>query len=210
MWGDENMSNKAREFDKIAQEIFAPIYPAIAKQALDKAQIKEGICLDIGCGGGYLGLAIAEISDLNIYSMDNKPEAIEVLQENILKKQFEIRVKPLIGDVHNIPLETNSVQLAISRGSMFFWEEQVQALNEIYRVLAPGGFAYIGGGFGTPQIKEKIDEKMLQINPNWLEFTNKNIGPDEPAKWHNILSKTNIPEFNIEHNPVEMWIVFRK
>lgn len=34
--------------------------------------------------------------------------------------------------------------------------------------------------------------------------------PDEPAKWHNILSKTNIPEFNIEHNPVEMWIVFRK
>ncbi|HZK37921.1 MAG TPA: class I SAM-dependent methyltransferase [Clostridia bacterium] len=204
------MSNKAREFDKIAHEIFAPIYPAIAKQVLDKAQINEGICLDIGCGGGYLGLAIAEAGDLNIYSMDNKPEAIEILQENILKRQFELRIKPLIGDVHNIPLETDSVQIAISRGSMFFWEEQVQALNEIYRVLAPGGFAYIGGGFGTPQIKEKIDEKMLQINPNWLEFTNKNIGPDEPAKWHNILSKTNIPEFNIEHNPVEMWIVFRK
>ncbi len=204
------MGNKAREFDKIAREVFAPIYPAIARQVLDKAQINEGICLDIGCGSGNLGLAIAGVSDLDIYLMDNDPEAIEVLQENVIKQQLESRVKPLVGDVHKIPLETDSVQIAISRGSMFFWEEQVQALNEIYRVLAPGGFAYIGGGFGTPQIKKRVDERMSEINPDWFGFVNKNIGPEQPPKWRDILSKTDIPEFDIEHNSYEMWLVFRK
>lgn len=204
------MGKKAKEFDKIAQEIFAPVYPAIARQILGKAQINDGLCLDIGCGSGYLGLAIAKMSDLNIYSIDNNPEAIELLQQNIIKHQLKSRVKPLLGDVHNISLEKDSVQLAISRGSMFFWEEQEKALNEIYRVLAPGGLAYIGGGFGTFEIKEEIDKKMLQRNPNWLEHLNKNIGSKEPSKWHDILCKTDIPKFDIEHNPIEMWIVFRK
>ena len=204
------MNNKAREFDKIAHEVFAPIYPVIARQVLDKAQINEGICLDIGSGSGNLGLAIAKTSDLDIYLMDNNPEAIEILQENIVKQQFESRAKPLVGDVHNIPLETDSVQLAISRGSMFTWEKQVQALNEIYRVLAPGGFAYIGGGFGTSQIKRRVDERMSQINPDWFGFVNKNIGPEQPSKWRDILSETDIPEFDIEHNSYEMWLVFRK
>lgn len=204
------MGNKAKEFDKIAHEIFAPIYPAIAKQMLDKAQISEGTCLDIGCGSGHLGLAIAKASNLNIYLMDNSPEAIEVLQENISDQQLESRARPLVGDVHNIPLETGSVQIAISRGSMFFWEEQVQALNEIYRVLAPGGFAYIGGGFGSSQIKKRVDERMSQINPDWFGFVNKNIGHEQPLKWREILSETDIPEFDIEHNSYEMWLVFRK
>lgn len=204
------MGNKAREFGRIAQEIFAPIYPVIARQAIDRTQINEGLCLDIGCGGGHLGLAIAEACDLDVYSMDNNPDAIEVLRENIVERELESRVKPLVGNVHSIPLETGSVQLAVSRGSMFFWEDKVQALNEVYRVLSPGGFAYIGGGFGTPQIKEQIDKKMLQINPDWLEFIDKNIGPEEPPKWKDILSKTDIPKFNIEHNPVEMWLIFNK
>ena len=142
--------------------------------------------------------------------MDSNPEAIAGCTENIIEQNLKPRIKSLIGDVHNIPLESNSVQLAISRGSMFFWEDKVQALNEIYRVLSPGGFAYIGGGFGTPQIKKQIDEKMLQINPDWLGFVEKNIGPKESSKWRGILSKTNIPTFNMEHNPIEMWIVFRK
>ncbi len=204
------MGNKAKEFDKIAQEIFAPIYPAIARQVLDKSQINDGICLDIGCGGGHLGFAIAEISNLNIYSMDNNIETAEILRKNITDCQLESRIKPLIGDVHNIPLEMNSVQLSVSRGSMFFWKEQVQALNEVYRVLEPGGFAYIGGGFGTVQIKEQIDKKMLQRNPDWLNFVDKNIGLHQPPKWRDILSQTDIPEFDIEHNSFEMWIVFRK
>lgn len=93
---------------------------------------------------------------------------------------------------------------------MFFWEEQVQALNEIYRVLAPGGFAYIGGGFGSSQIKKQVDERMSQINPDWFGFVNKNIGPEQPLKWREILSETDIPEFDIEHNSYEMWLVFRK
>ncbi len=204
------MGNKAKEFDKMAREVFAPAYPVVAKQILEKTKVSQGSCLDIGCGSGYLGLAIALASDLNIYSMDNDPEMLKLLQQNLVDLQLESRVKPLLGDVHKISIETDSIHLAVSRGSMFFWENPVQAFNEIYRVLAPGGMACIGGGFGTLKIKQQIDQTMLQRNPNWLEHLRKNIGPEAPKKWRQILSKTNIPKFNIEHSPTGMWIVFRK
>ncbi len=204
------ISNKARKFDKIAREIFAPAYPAIAQQILSKTQIRQGLCLDIGCGSGYLGLSVAEKSDLIVYAMDSDPLALEILEENIRKLKLERKVKPLTGDVHNIPLESNTIQLAISRGSMFSWEKPIKALNEIYRVMAPNGMAYIGGGFGTAAIKEQIDKEMLKINPQWLEKQKRNIGPEQAAKWQNVLAETDIAEFDLIHNPVEMWLVFQK
>ncbi len=204
------IANKAREFDKIAREVFAPAYPIIAKQILEKTQIKQGYCLDIGCGSGYLGLNIAQKSNLYVYAMDNDPQALEILKENIQQLGLGARVEALSGNVHNIPLENDRVQLIISRGSMFSWEEPLSAFNEVYRVLAPNGKGYIGGGFATAEIKKQIDEEMLKRNPNWLVHQNKKIGPKQPAKWRETMLETNIPEFDIIHNPVEMWIVFEK
>lgn len=204
------MGNKAREFDSLAKEVFAPIYPLIAAQTIEKAGFNEGTCLDVGTGSGYLGLNIAKISDFKVMAMDNNSDSIEVLKENILQWGLDSQVKALLGDVHDIPLATDSVQLVVSRGSMFFWDETITAFNEIYRVLSPKGVGFIGGGFGNLEVKAVVDQKMLKKNPKWLEQLNNRIGPKEPEKWRNIISKTNIANFDIIHNPVEMWIVFRK
>jgi 2-polyprenyl-3-methyl-5-hydroxy-6-metoxy-1,4-benzoquinol methylase len=50
------MSRNAMEFDKIAQEIFFPIYPVIADDILKLTGIRSGRLLDVGSGGGHLGL----------------------------------------------------------------------------------------------------------------------------------------------------------
>lgn len=49
------MKMDPHEFDRIARGVFAPVYPVIAAQILDRTGIRKGVCLDIGCGGGYLG-----------------------------------------------------------------------------------------------------------------------------------------------------------
>ena len=55
----ESQQAKALEFDEIAERIFAPIYPVLAAQIMAETGIKRGNCLDIGCGGGLLGLHVA-------------------------------------------------------------------------------------------------------------------------------------------------------
>lgn len=57
----------AVQMNEIAQTIFAPIYPVIARQALDITRINRGLCLDIGSGPAMLAIAVArKAPDLNV------------------------------------------------------------------------------------------------------------------------------------------------
>jgi hypothetical protein len=49
------MEIDAQKFDRIARGVFAPVYPVIAGQIIARTGVTRGVCLDIGCGGGYLG-----------------------------------------------------------------------------------------------------------------------------------------------------------
>jgi ubiquinone/menaquinone biosynthesis C-methylase UbiE len=204
------MSNKAEEFDQIAREIFAPIYPFIAKQFLAESKISQGLCLDLGCGSGYLGLALAEQSDLSVYLVDNNPEMLVIAQRNIDNRQLKNQATVMLADVENIPLVNNTAQLIVSRGSVYFWQDQPQAFREIYRVMAPGGMAFIGGGFGTPELKRRIDHEMVQRNPGWPEQVRRRIGPEAAEEFRSILAETGIADFYIEQSPVSMWVVISK
>lgn len=202
------MSSKAEEFDRLAREVFAPCYPVIARQIMAKTGISQGLCLDLGCGSGYLGLAFAESSTMNIILLDNDREMLNLCQRNIDERQLGDRVRMESGDVHHIPLPDGSVQLAVSRGSLFFWEDQVQAFREIFRVLAPGGMACIGGGFGTPEIKQQIDQEMERRDSGWQEHLRGKIGASAPDKYHPLLAAAGISAYEIDHGPNGLWIIF--
>ena len=66
---------------------------------------------------------------------------------------------PCTGSVQDIPLEQDTIDLAISRGSVPFWEDLPTAFAEIHRVLAPGGQAYIGGGLGDPKTRALVEKR---------------------------------------------------
>lgn len=200
----------AKEFGRIANEILAPVYPVIAGKIISDTGITRGYCMDLGCGPGHLGLALARISELRISLLDKEPDMVQIAQKNIDGQNLGERVKALLVDVADLPADDCTVQLVVSRGSLFFWEEPVRVFNEAYRVLSSGGVAVIGGSFGNPRIKEEVDRKMTEINPKWNEDVLKRIGPDEPQKWREILSQSVIPDFHIDHTSYSMWIKFMK
>ncbi|MDD3306335.1 MAG: class I SAM-dependent methyltransferase [Acetobacterium sp.] len=204
------MSSKAENFDRMVQEVFAPVFPVIARDFLKKSGITAGTCLDIGCGTGYMGLAMAEASDLEVTMLDCDPEMLGIAQLNCRQRQLDNQVKLLEADVHEIPFEDESVQLVVSRGSVFFWQDQAKAFREIYRVLAPGGTAFVGGGFGTPELKAQIDAEMLKRNPNWLDDLQQRIGPQAPIAFHEILTKSDIPRFEIDYTQIGIWVIIQK
>jgi len=204
------MEIDVQEFDKVAREVFAPIYPVIAEQIKQKTGIITGKCLELGCGGGYLGIALARITDLQIILLDTSREMLNVAASNISDCGLEARMQTLQADVQEIPLEDQSVDLIISRGSVFFWEDQQTAFEEIYRILTPNGVAYVGGGFGTAELRKQVAVEMEKRDKNWNEENKKRIGEHAPEAFQSKLEKAKIPRFVIDRNEAGLWIVIRR
>ena len=200
-------------YDERARGANAPIYAHYAKKIKQATGITNGVCLDVGCGGGYLGLALARITDLDFIFMDRSSAMLERADRHIIEDGLQGRARTLPGDVHRIPLEDNAVNLVISRGSIPFWKDPQIALKEIYRVLAPEGRAYVGGGRGTPAMQEQIaaDLKARGIAPP--EDRPRRDGPPRrmmKRDYNEILQKTGIPFFNVTKGDDGMWIQMRK
>jgi ubiquinone/menaquinone biosynthesis C-methylase UbiE len=49
----------------------------------------------------------------------------------------------IVGDIHNLPFTDNSVDAIICIAVLEHVENPIKATSEIYRVLKPGGYAYI-------------------------------------------------------------------
>ena len=133
-------------FYKSATSILMPVYPALAKQIVADYGITKGICVDVGGGSGSLSLALAKVTDLTCYVVDLDPAAIRLCGIVTDEAQLTGRIRALEGDAQNLPLRDNFADLVISRGSIFFWQDQLQGLKEAYRILRPGGVAFVGCG----------------------------------------------------------------
>lgn len=201
---------KALEFDEIASNVFAPIYSVIASQIKEKTNINKGTCLDIGCGGGHLGAEVTKITNMFTFLLDISPYALKIADNRIKNNDLDYRMETLCGDVHNIPFEDETIELAISRGSIWFWEDQVKAFKEIYRVLSKGGCAYIGGGYGNAKLKKEVFEKMEAREGDW-EGRRKGFVKDNNAeKFNRILTEANIPSYEIIDNDSGLWAFIKK
>jgi len=204
------MAGFGDDFEKIVKGAFAPIYPVIAKQIVDKCKITRGNCIDVGCGSGPLSIMLAKITDLDIYAMDVSTKAIELLKDKIETEGLSKRIKPMLNDAESMPFDDGFADLIVSRGSMFFWNDQTKVFKEIYRVLKPNGMAYIGCGFGTSELFEEVKKKMEEIDPQWDENRKKRLENDDASKIERILKETKIPVHEIIDEDSEYWIILKK
>lgn len=203
------MKMNVKAFNEISTNVFFPIYPVIAEQIFEETQMKRsGKCMDLGSGNGYLGLSIAKQTDMDVCLYDINEEMLQLAEANIEKYQLSDRVHTTLGDVSDISYQDESIDLITSRGSMFFWENRVQAFKEIYRVLKPGGYAYLGGGFGNKSLKDEIDREMLSRDPMWLENVKRRKGSE--ANYEEELRKAKIDNYHMINDERGFWIIIHK
>lgn len=97
--------------------------------------------LDVGCGSGWLARRLAEmVPEGRVVGMDVSDEMIRVARRTSL--DFE-NILYATGEVGEIPWETNFFNHAISVESAYYWPEPAAGIREIFRVLRPGGRAWI-------------------------------------------------------------------
>lgn len=184
----------------------APIYPLIANQISRKFQIKKGTAIDVGAGPASLSVAMARITQLEIYAMDISPEMIEIAEASVKKEGLKNRIKTRKGDVHQMPFPDEFADLVFSRGSMFFWKDLPTAFKEIYRVLKPGGGGYIGGGYGSAEVRKTV-KKRFKNKGNKSHKSSPKINIDTLEK---AVTKARITDYILINDDSGLWVSFKK
>ncbi|MBN1659356.1 MAG: methyltransferase domain-containing protein [Anaerolineae bacterium] len=99
-----------------------------------------GQAVDLGSGPGYLVIEMAQAtSGLHVTGIDLSDEMIDEAERRARHSGVQDRVAFKKGDVAHIPFPDHSLDLVVSTLSLHHWGDPVGVLNEIARVLKPGG-----------------------------------------------------------------------
>ena len=203
----------AQLMNLLAKTTYAPIYPALARQIIKDTGVTEGICLDLGCGPASLSIALAKATKLRIYGVDIDPEAIKFGVENVKEAGLSDRVHILWGDATSLPFKDEFADLVVSRGMMpaMDFSLKVKVFKEAWRVLKPGGVAYIGGGFGR-LLPYKVAKRIV-----WRSFKDHKLPKLclDRRTWEKALRKAGIRGYRFVYDRYGeelfgMWVIFRK
>lgn len=96
--------------------------------------------VDLGSGAGNdCFIARAEVGDSgHIIGIDFSPQMIAKARANALKRGYT-NVEFIEGDIENMPLEDNTVDVVVSNCVLNLLPQKDRIFKEIHRVLKPGG-----------------------------------------------------------------------
>lgn len=100
---------------------------------------EDGIYLDIGCGGGNTLKMLLSKTKNDVYGIDISLTAIKKSMEFNKKEYDNERLKLFKANVLELPFEENMFDAITTVESFYFWENHLEALRQIKKVLKDGG-----------------------------------------------------------------------
>ncbi len=111
----------------------------IADDLLER--IPRGRLLEIGSGPGRLLVEMARRAPqhLELHGLDLSPQMIEIARQHLGDLPAELRV----GSIERTDYDGGTFDLVTCTGSFYIWHDPIRCLEEIHRLLVPGGAAVL-------------------------------------------------------------------
>ncbi len=152
------------EFERLAREL-AKDLPANAR------------VLEIAPGPGYLSIALAKLGSFKITGLDISQSFVQMASE--YAKREGVVARFIHGSASDIPLEDGMFDLIVCRAAFKNFSEPLKALNEMHRVLKPGGRAIIidlRKDASWDEIVAYVDGLQISRTSTWMtKFTFKHM-----------------------------------
>ena len=126
--------------------------------------------LEIGFGNGkFFDKLFSKANNLKITGLDFSETMLKEAQKNNSKSIADERLILQLGSSNNLPFADNSFDKVFCINVLYFWDEPQKHLQEISRVLKPGGKFY-----ATIRTKESME--LMPFTKYGLQNTTKRNG----------------------------------
>ena len=165
--------SSAAAYDRISWVPVFNIEQHLFLRKLDRYH-PTGTLLDLGCGPGYLTLAIMHrYPELEITGLDVSPDMIKLAEKNLPRG----KVKLIVGDAAALPMADSSLDFIVSSASIHHFKDAPAAFHETYRVLKPGGrFLMMDLRRDAPQVVYLLARFISLFAPHELKHTRGVMG----------------------------------
>lgn len=150
---------------------FHPGGKVLTRELAKKTNIhSNSIVLDLGAGQCNSSHYVAEYFDAQVYAIDIQHQYL------LNSRQLKTKVKPktnssvhlLQGDVHHLPVASNSIDVVICECVLGSFANREQVLAEAYRVLKPEGYLAISDIYVNEIMPIEVN---VELN-RWLRVNN--------------------------------------
>ncbi len=149
-----------------------PIRAAIEWLALQPGQR----VVEVGFGGGYsLSLLVRAVgAEGQVFALELSPELLARARRRFIVPRMQGRLRIDRAPVEQLPLADASFDAALSMHTIFFWTDVDRGLDELARVLKPGGRLVLGladptmlaqAGFADHGHRVVVPERLAEHMP---------------------------------------------
>jgi ubiquinone/menaquinone biosynthesis C-methylase UbiE len=177
------------------------------------ASLREGeTVLDLGSGAGFdCFLAAQKVGKSGkVIGIDMTPEMIEKARENAKKGNY-VNVEFRLGEIDNLPVADNSVDVVISNCVINLSLDKKRVFKEAFRVLKPGGRLMISDIVLLKELPDSI-KSSIEAYIGCLSgamMRNKYIGAIKAAGFQGVrvINETSFPIECIANDPTVKAII---
>ncbi len=155
---------RARTFYKYLSKVYDRINPFIwdeemRDEAIEMLDIQPSDhVLDVGCGTGFATEALLTKTD-NVYGLDQSAHQLEKAYAKFGKRG---PVRFHRGDAERLPFADDSFDVVWSSGSIEYWPNPVDALEELRRITKPGGqVLVVGPDYPNNTVFQKMADAIM-------------------------------------------------